>query len=120
LTVEGLNAIHSGLKLAGVGDDISLLHQQIMLNYTMVITEDLEVHLVSNHTMTFIKPLPRFLISEEFWRIILCGGNNEHDRLQHLAYGFLKSDSQLVCHCSDFKITKDLDLIPDENLQFDD
>ena len=118
LTVDGLNAIHSHLWIAGSKGNISPLHRQIMMGRTIVITEDPEMHLVWNRGTIFIKPLPPFLVTEEFWKILNNGGD-DHERLRHLAYGFLKSYSRLIAYRSDFKIAKDLGLIPHENLEFE-
>jgi len=119
LMVDGLNAIHSHLWMAGSKGNISPLHRQVMMGRTIVITEDPEMHLVWNRGTIFIKPLPPFLVTEEFWRIPPSSGH-DYESLRHLAYGFLKSYSRLINYPSDFKIAKDLGLIPYESLQFKD
>ncbi|RPB26405.1 hypothetical protein L211DRAFT_771595, partial [Terfezia boudieri ATCC MYA-4762] len=120
MMVDGLNAIHSYLWMAGSKGNISPLHRQVMIGRTIVITEDPELHLVWNRGTIFIKPLPPFLVTEEFWRILLDSNGSSHESLRHLANGFLKSYSRLIVYRSDFKIAKDLGLIPYENLGFED
>lgn len=97
------------------------LHQQLLLERRIIITESLDLHLIWGKDRMFLKPLPRWLIQQTTWEQHL------HDRTQSSptnqgsirtmrssALGFLLSYVALIRYESDFYIVKQNHLIPSE------
>ncbi|KAI7763495.1 hypothetical protein LZL87_010560 [Fusarium oxysporum] len=81
-----------------------------------MVTENPKLHLVWINDRVFIKPLPRFIGSHDFWRDHLCNNNTSEDvRIRRAALGYLRTYYYLIRHESDFRIAKDpnLCLIPE-------
>ncbi|KAF2711161.1 hypothetical protein K504DRAFT_376633 [Pleomassaria siparia CBS 279.74] len=108
LNPSRLTAIHRYLGVAGRQMNARALHRQRMYNRAIIATEDINMHLVWFESTIFIKPLPEFLLSHDFWKTHLC----TDDLLHASALGYLLSYSWLVCHPSDFFIAKELHLLP--------
>ncbi|PVH92453.1 hypothetical protein DM02DRAFT_722077 [Periconia macrospinosa] len=70
------------------------------------------------HNRIFIKPLPRYLLSQTFWATHLAKGSDHQDDYQRnlckAATGFLRTYRYLIQHESDFRIAQQdhLGLIP--------
>ena len=100
---------------------IDAIHQHIMKQRNVIVTEDPALHLVWFYGTIFLKPIPKFLMSHTFWKDHLMPpnvpqeGRFQVDDLSHVcrtAVGFLKSYSHLVRHGSDFIIAQQSNLIP--------
>lgn len=89
------------------------------------------MHLVWTTGRIYVKPIPRFLLDPGFWEANLCCPTKCRDCSEHLkvdmiqderqgyclratALGFLISYTTLIMYESDFKIAKDLQLIPED------
>ena len=104
--------------------NISPLHRQIVKSRRILVTEDPKLHLVWIKDRIFVKPLPEYLLSHEFWeRYILDDDDIENEkaetteqraRVRKSALGLLRSYFYLVQHESDFRIARDpgLCLVP--------
>nr|RBQ86886.1 hypothetical protein FVER53263_13064 [Fusarium verticillioides] len=91
------------------------LHRQLLQGRSIIVTENPKLHLVWINDRVFIKPLPRFIGSHDFWREHLCSSNTSEDvRIRRAALGYLRTYFHLIRHESDFRIAKDptLCLIP--------
>lgn len=97
------------------------LHQQLLLERRIVITESLDLHLTWGKDRMFLKPLPRWLIQRATW------DQHLHNRTQpsaanqgsirttrSSALGFLLSYVALIRYENDFYIAKQNYLIPPE------
>ncbi|KAF2205141.1 hypothetical protein GQ43DRAFT_362993 [Delitschia confertaspora ATCC 74209] len=100
--------------------NINPLHRQRVKGREIVITEEPRLHLVWIHHRIFVKPLPRYLLSHEFWEIYLDRnsdanrlGNSQSD-IRRAATGFLRTYLYLIQHESDFNIAQEMSLIPKE------
>lgn len=91
------------------------LHAQRQRRREIVVTEDPRLHLVWIYDRVFIKPLPRYLLSYDFWQIYLLddaspiGGKTPEERQNHqnmcrAALGFLRTYFFLITHESDFEL----------------
>ncbi|PGH08106.1 hypothetical protein AJ79_06106 [Helicocarpus griseus UAMH5409] len=110
LKTPRLDRIHEHLWLAGLPRPARPLHRQKLMNRTILITENPDEHLVWRESEIFIKPLPEFLLSYESWETEL----SQDEELHQCACGLLLSYSWLICHKSDFRIAKEVGLIPAE------
>ncbi|KAH7109610.1 hypothetical protein B0J11DRAFT_544875 [Dendryphion nanum] len=98
--------------------NINPLHRQRVKGREIIVTEEPRLHLVWIHNRIFIKPLPRYLVSQKFWEMYLDEGS---DRLGEsrinickAANGFLRTYRYLIQHESDFHIAQQdsLRLVP--------
>jgi len=93
------------------------LHHQLMLQREIVVSEDVEHHLVWAKSKIWVKPLPLYLLDPDFWssHILTRKGVEEARRaeLEACARGFLHSYCALVASPIDFKLAKDRGLLPD-------
>ncbi|KAK4223807.1 hypothetical protein QBC38DRAFT_37882 [Podospora fimiseda] len=108
LRTPRLEKLHTRLWLAGLPFPARPLHRQRIMGREICPTELPDEHLVWHCTKLFIKPLPEFLLSHEFWAEQLCSD----PALHRSATGFLLSYSWLISHESDFFIARDAHLIP--------
>ena len=99
--------------------NVSPLHRQRVKRRDIVLTEDPKLHLVWYHDRIFIKPLPKYLLSNTFWtRFVLADGaassNHQRLRVHRSALGYLRTYFYLVQYESDFRIATDpgLGLVP--------
>lgn len=135
LCVPRLNAIHDSMWVVGRPMPPRSLTAQLVHRRELVVTEDMNLHLVWAKGTMFLKPVPRFLLVPAFWRDHLAPdeGNavnlrwvplrDEDGRvkapaskaeLAPCAAGFLFSWTALISHESDFKIAHDKGLVPAE------
>ncbi len=84
------------------------LYKQKMLDRKILVTEQVDLHLLWQESRIYIKPLPEFLMDHEFWTENLCGNPEHHKN----ACGLLLSYTWLICYQSDLKIAKDHGLVP--------
>ncbi|KAH7130946.1 hypothetical protein EDB81DRAFT_807720 [Dactylonectria macrodidyma] len=97
---------------------ISPLHRQGVKRRTIVLTEDPRLHLIWYHDHIFIKPLPKYLLSYNFWQAYLSADDATLDggeSLRKAILGYLRTYAHLVRYESDFRIAirEDLKLIPE-------
>ncbi|TGO26766.1 hypothetical protein BPAE_0053g00190 [Botrytis paeoniae] len=92
---------------------ICSLHYQLVKGFKIYISEHPRLHLVWWHDRLFIKPLPSYLLSYEFWQMSFT---DAPDNLRKAALGFLRTYRSLIHHKSDFLIAQDdrHRLIPDD------
>ena len=125
LDLRKLNNLDNYLWLAGQFGLPRPLHQQYLQGREVCITEAMDMHLLWTSGKLFVKPCPRFLLDPQFWtRYLRCGPDvhctiengacRVHPELWKTALGFLFSYTGLIRYPSDFKIAKDLHLLPGE------
>ncbi|KAL1627494.1 hypothetical protein SLS54_002419 [Diplodia seriata] len=130
LCVARLNAIHGSMWVVGRPMPPRPLTAQLVHRREIVITEDINLHLVWTKGCMFLKPLPRYLLVPSFWRRHLCPLPTEHPvtvcpattthknnaatvaELASCAAGFLFTWTALIAHESDWRIARDKGLIP--------
>jgi len=111
LRTPALDKIYAHLWLAGLPKAARPAHRQVLLGRTIVVTENPNEHLVWNATRIFIKPLPEYLLSHDFWTTE--GSALLRDRpLYQSACGFLLSYCWLICTKPDLAIAQDVRLVP--------
>ncbi|KAJ8132835.1 hypothetical protein O1611_g787 [Lasiodiplodia mahajangana] len=103
-----LNKIHRHLWLAGLPRPARFLHRQRLLMRTIVLTESPDEHLVWHDTVIWIKPIPEYLLSFEFWEKEICSD----EALYESAYGLLLSYTWLISYKSDYRIAVEAGLLP--------
>ncbi|KAH7079954.1 hypothetical protein BKA63DRAFT_407973 [Paraphoma chrysanthemicola] len=106
-----LDKVYKHLHYAGAPRCARPLHRQRLLGREITITEDISEHLVwhqSKNAKLFLKPLRAYLFDERFWRDHLC----TDETLYKSACGFMLSYVWLVSWESDFRIAKELKLMP--------
>ena len=98
--------------------NISPLHRQAVKNRQIIITEDPQLHLVWFSKRMFLKPLPRYLLSYDFWRVYLLSSSSvsplgcSAEQLCREALGYIRTYYHLIQYESDFRIAVDTHLIP--------
>ncbi|KAF4439924.1 subtilisin-like serine protease [Fusarium austroafricanum] len=93
--------------------NISPLHRQRVKGRQIIVSEDPKLHLVWIEDRIFVKPLPQYLLSYEFWTKHLVH-HGENARVYKAALGFLRTFARLIRYESDFRIAQEpsLSLIP--------
>ncbi|KAM0690644.1 hypothetical protein Q7P36_009412 [Cladosporium allicinum] len=119
LFVNRLNDVHNSLWIAGRPMPPRHIGHQIVLSREVIVTEDVELHLVWRAKRIYIKPLPKYTLDEKFWRLYLAENRQDSaetaEQRQKIAYcarGFLLSYCALISYESDFKLAKTLGLLP--------
>jgi hypothetical protein len=113
LNVHRLNEVHKWLWLVGLPSAPRPLHHQMVKKREIVVTEQLDLHLVwsiSSSANIFLKPLPRFLLCPRFWAAQIC----PRPYLYETAMGFLLSYVALIEREIDYKMAILHGLIPEE------
>lgn len=100
LKTPRLDAIHQFLWIAGLPGPARPLHRQKRFGRTILLTEDLDEHLVCYADQILIKALPNFLLDYDCWSKTICAD----PELYRLACGFLLSYAWLIRHESDLDI----------------
>ncbi|PSS12940.1 hypothetical protein M430DRAFT_36153 [Amorphotheca resinae ATCC 22711] len=108
LRTERLDEIQTYLWLAGLPGCARALHRQLLLGREILITEDVNEHLVWYETRIFVKPFPTFLFNLDCWEQKLC----KTQQLFEAACSFLLSYAWLVRHESDLRIAHEKGLLP--------
>ena len=126
LDLRRLTSIHGWLWVAGRPMPPRPLHYHLLLRREILVTEQMDMHLVWTTGRIFIKPVPRFLFDPRFWTEYLCceqrcncsvdDGSRllrcERRGLRGRALGFLFSYAALISHESDFRIAEEKHLLP--------
>ena len=97
--------------------NVNALNRQIVKGRRVIVTEDLQLHLVWLQDRIYVKPLPKFLLSHAFWSEVLSPSPAiplRQCEFVRAALGFLRSYHHLIRHESDLHIAQrdDLRLIP--------
>ena len=108
LLMTRLNSIHKHLWMVGRMQPPRPLHAQLLMSREIVVTEQIALHLVWTKGKIFIKPLPRYLLDEEFCMANIDGKAT----LARCAQGLLYTYSALVASESDFRIARNSGLLP--------
>ncbi|KAL2856732.1 hypothetical protein BJX68DRAFT_253143 [Aspergillus pseudodeflectus] len=125
LSVKRLNRIHNYLWLAGRPMPPRPLNYQIATSREIVVDERMDMHMVwEKPRRIFFKPIPRYLLSNAFWKEYLCCENGlakcrEEGTCPRLevyrcAMGFLLSYTALIQYECDFHIARGHHLLPKE------
>lgn len=129
LDPKQLHEIIHHLWLAGRPVPPRSLHQQLLLDRDIVVSERIDIHCVWGQGRIFLKPLPRFLLTKAFWERHLacqCASSKtttpecsqsepcRHRHLRQCAFGFLLSYVALIARESDYSIARTKELIPAE------
>ncbi|KAI0159859.1 hypothetical protein GGR52DRAFT_582588 [Hypoxylon sp. FL1284] len=120
LGVGRLNALVEWLWVAGRPMPPRALHHQLLLGRDVVITEQMDLHLVWAPGRIFLKPLPPFLLEPRFWRDQLackprCDCSYEPSPRGHVREcARRKLWRWLLCYESDFWIAKEKYLLPQQ------
>jgi hypothetical protein len=114
LLVPRIDAVKRHLWVVGRPMPPRPLHHQIMLQRELIITEEMDHHLVWAKSRIFIKPMPAYLLDPDFWSTYLLKAGNDNLELQQNARGFLHSYAALIAYPSDFRIAKEKGLLPKE------
>ena len=133
LFTKDLNAMAPNLWLMTTRSSahVSPLHHQYVLGRQIIITEDPRLHLLWIDDHIFIKPLPLYLLSFEFWEQYLLPEstsitslkqtptpkaypewNDRKKELAKAASGFLRTYLFLIQYQSDFNIALSNGLLP--------
>ncbi|KAI1506279.1 hypothetical protein F5X99DRAFT_366161 [Biscogniauxia marginata] len=124
LSVKRLDRAQKWLWMSGRPVPPRPLHHQLLLRRNIVITEQPELHLMWSKDRIFIKPLPPFLLSANFWKENLCipsSANSEPSSsdyysridLAKAARGLLYSYTALIAYPCDFQVAQSHGLVPE-------
>ncbi|KAI1483178.1 hypothetical protein F4774DRAFT_368464 [Daldinia eschscholtzii] len=108
-SLERLDVIEAKLWRVGYPRAPRCLTTQLQLGRTVVLTKALDMHLVWDSGKIFIKPLPRYLLEDEFWTKDLP------EYIRKTALGFLHTYACLITHPADFQIALEQNLLPRDN-----
>ncbi|KIJ16263.1 hypothetical protein PAXINDRAFT_132104 [Paxillus involutus ATCC 200175] len=109
LSVSRLNDVHEHLWMVGRKGNLHPLHWQRATKRDILVTEDPGLHLLWYDSTIFIKPLPICLLHYDFFTAHIC-----HDEgLFREACGFLRTYALLIKYESDFRIARELGLLPE-------
>ena len=113
-------APHMWMMATQSSANINALHRQLVKGRRILVTEDPQLHLVWLQDRIHIKPLPKFLLSYDFWNNVLLssspGTGPQQSDLVKASLGYLRSYRHLIQHESDLRIAQqdDLQLVPKE------
>jgi len=107
LMTPKLDGIHQHLWRAGYPRPVRPLYMHNVMHREIVITEDPEEHLLYDSSVIYIKRLPNYILSYDFWKENLCGD----DALYQSAAGLLLSYTWLIRYKSDFYLARKHHLI---------
>ena len=109
LATPRLDRIHSHLHYAGAPRFARPLHRQLLLGRKIIVTEDVDEHLVWYQARLFVKPLHPWLLDWRFWLEHIC----PEQHLLKAGCGFLVSYTWLICRPSDFALAMEHRLVPE-------
>lgn len=122
LVPNRLEEMRQWLKYAGRPMPPRPLHYQLVLGREIVISENIELHMVwayGNPSRIFLKPLPNYLLDNKFWSTYILPDAKTNiigqPQLAAAARGLLFSYTALIAYESDFKLAKDRGLLPAES-----
>jgi hypothetical protein len=119
LTTPDLDKFHKFLWLCGTqsGTDIAPISEQSVRGRTIIVTENVEMHMLWINDRIYLKSIPRFLLSYAFWDFYLGTRNTGLTDAQKIevgkaARGYLRSYAYLIRRKLDFQIAQEKGLIP--------
>ena len=118
LIASDLEAMASRLWVMSTqsGANINPLHRQRVKGREIIVTEEPRLHLVWIYDRIFIKPMPQYLMSHQFWTTYLLDGKSplgsRRQEVVKAALGFVRSYHYLVMYESDFVIAREKRLLP--------
>ncbi|KAF8533326.1 hypothetical protein BDD12DRAFT_646409, partial [Trichophaea hybrida] len=107
-SVQVLNKLHRHLWWAGRPNNIHALHFHPFNGRNIIVIELSKLHLLWYEDKIFLKPLPEYLLSTEFFNTYIANDKN----LRGLVLGFLKSYARLIRYPVDLQLAKDKFLVP--------
>lgn len=110
LDVSRLNSIHGYLWMAGRPLNARPLQRQKMMGFDVILTDQMDLHLLKFSHRLLIKPLPEYILNYNFWKEYLCESKEQHES----ASGLLLSYVWLICSPMDMKIAHELDVLPSD------
>jgi hypothetical protein len=110
LDLARLNKIHGSLWMAGRPMRARPLHRYKMLGMEVLVTQQMDLHLLKYSTKLLLKPLPEYLLDHPFWTTHLCKPGDEE--LWRSAAGFLISYVWLITTPLDLKLAHEESLVP--------
>lgn len=108
LDLSRLNRIHAHLWMAGRPMRARPLHRYRMMGLDMLLTQQMDLHLLKFSDKLLLKPLPEWLLSHDFWSQHICPSTALHKS----ACGFLLSYVWLLTTPLDLKLAHDFTLVP--------
>lgn len=120
LETRRLDDLYQQLWLVSGKHNVNPLHHQAIKGRQIIITERPDLHLIWYYDRIYIKPIPLCLMNYAFYETFvssaaLHAGSSKFDVLS-AANGFIRTYTGLIVHESDFRIAKDLGLIPVDGL----
>ena len=100
-----LMAPHLWIMTTQSSANITPLHAHLIKGRHIVVTEDPGLHLVWRYDRVFLKPLPKFLLSYDFWHIYLYSSCC-HPDLRKAALGLLRTYAYMIRHESDLTLAQ--------------
>jgi hypothetical protein len=110
LDLSRLNSIHGYLWMAGRPLNARPLQRQKMMGFDVILTDQMDLHLLKFSHRLLIKPLPEYILNYGFWKKYFCGSKELHES----ACGLLLSYVWLICSPLDMKMAHELDLLPSD------
>ncbi|APA10360.1 hypothetical protein SS1G_07168 [Sclerotinia sclerotiorum 1980 UF-70] len=96
---------------------IGPLHYQGVKLHDIIISENPKLHLIWYYDKIFIKPVPKYLLSFDFWHTYLISSTSplgsKREIIKRSALGFLRTCRYLVQYESDFNIAIGRRLLPE-------
>ena len=108
LDLSRLNRIHAHLWMAGRPMRARPLHRYKMMGMNVLVTQQMDLHLLKFSSSLMLKPLPEWVLSYDFWNEHICGDLELHKS----ASGFLMSYVWLVTTPLDLRFAHDQSLLP--------
>jgi len=108
-------APHLWLVATPSSSSISPLNHQIVRGRHITLTEKADLHLIWIRDRIFIKPIPIYLLSHDFWVFYFSHSSTLSPSKRILlesSLGFLRSYFYLIKHESDFRLALENHLIP--------
>ena len=111
-------APHLWMMATQSSNNVNALHRQVVKGRQIMVTEDPQLHLVWLQDRIHVKPMPKYLLSYEFWTDLLLQPHPEigaeHPDIVKAALGYLRTYRYLIRHESDLRIAQkeDLGLVP--------
>jgi hypothetical protein len=127
-----LDELHPHLWLVAkkLGSHIDSLHEQVMKQRVLTVTEKSSLHMIWYYNIIYLKPMPHCLLNYNFWNTYLSPQQQQRSQqlqqqsqAQHYeidllsptsraALGFLRSYGFLIRYESDFLLAQQANLIP--------
>lgn len=121
---------HLWLVAKKCGSHIDSLHEQVMKQRVLTVTEKSSLHMIWYYSIIYLKPMPRCLLNYNFWNTYLSPQRQQRSQqlqeqsqaqryeidslstICRTALGFLRSYGFLIRYESDFLLAQQANLIP--------